>query len=233
MNNLDTKTRKLPILSGVAAVLLIVGAVGATYLFSRNRDTNTAIDTNTASTKIFPAADGDVYEYSYRNWNNTNWGAHTGMGAGWNPIGGSRRIYIHFDLTDVTTVSKATLTFPQLSVTNAALEYGIFRITSQWDEGVGVYNSGEVEEDAALSELSWNQQPTFDLVPATTFDMSSASGTLFEIDITTLVQEWLGGTTNYGLMIGINGDPTVEGSISSATFEAEDKTTHPYLIIKE
>ena len=96
-----------------------------------------------------------------------------------------------------------------------------------------MYNSGEVEENAAPGELSWNQQPTFELVPATTFDMSTASGALFEIDITKLVQEWLGGTANYGLMIGVNGDPTIEGSIASPTFEAQDKATHPYLNITQ
>ncbi len=239
MNN--SKTGILSIILKIVIVLFILGGAGAAYIFLKNTntdintttDTNRAINTNTNSFKIFPVADGDVYEYSYRNWNNTNWGAHTGMGAGWNPTGGSRRMYIRFDLTNVTTISQAVLTFPQLSVTNTPLEYGIFLITSPWEEGTGVYNSDEVEENAAPGELSWNQQPTFELVPATTFDMSSASGAPFEIDITTLVQEWLRGSVNYGLMIGVNGDPTIEGSIASPTVEAQDQTTHPYLSITQ
>lgn len=241
MNNSKTKTGILYIILKIVIALIILGGVGAVYILLKDTntdintttDTNRSVNTNTASFKIFPTADGDVYEYSYRNWNNTNWGAHTGMGAGWNPTGGSRRMYIRFDFTNVTTVSQAVLTFPQLPVTNTALEYGVFLITSQWEEGEGIYNAGEVEENAAPGELSWNQQPSFELVPATTFDMSSASDAPLEIDITTLVQEWLGGSANYGLMIGVNGDPTIEGSIASPTVEAQDQTTHPYLSITQ
>ena len=185
----------------------------------------------------YPMADGDVYAYSYRNWNWANWGGYGTMGAGWNPTGGEKRTYLRFDLPAGPGSSRAVLKLYQYHIAGSAHTLGVYRVTSPWNEGTGVYHSGEVEQTAAPGELCWMQQPSFDPVPVATFSSASAVPAWVEMDITSLVHQWQAGTPNYGLVIKTtNEHPTArdpEAVSGFRTKEDPDQANWPVLELYE
>ena len=170
--------------------------------------------------RLYPVADGDVYAYSYRNWNWANWGRYANMGAGWNPTGGEKRAYLKFDLpASLGTSRRAVLKLYQTHRAGSVHTLGVYRVTSPWNEGTGTYHSGQVEPTAALGELCWMQQPSFNPVPVATFSSASAVPAWVEVDITSLVQQWQTGTPNYGLVIKTTNDhPTKSDPESMSGF---------------
>jgi len=183
--------------------------------------------------RLYLVADGDVYAYSYRNWNWANWGMYETMGAGWHPTGGEKRAYLRFDLPAGLGISRAVLKLYQYHSAGPVHSLGVYRVTSSWEEGTGTYHSGEVEETAAPGELCWKQQPSFDPVPVATFTSATAVPAWVEVDITSLVQQWQGGTPNYGLVIKTtNEHPTAsnpEAKSGFCTKEHPDQANHPVL----
>jgi hypothetical protein len=155
---------------------------------------------------LTPVADGDVYAYSYRNWDWANWGMSETMSAGWNPTGGERRAYLKFDVPADLGVNRAVLKLYQYYNFGPVHTLGVYRVTGPWDEGTDTYHSGEVEETAASGELCWMQQPSFDPVSVATFNSATAVPAWVEVDITSLVQQWQAGTPNYGLVIKTKSD---------------------------
>lgn len=204
---------------------------------------NTNITTTTTTTpatttgvtgqqQLYPVADGDVYAYSYRNWNWANWGQNVTMGAGWNPTGGGRRSYLRFDLPASQGFSRAVLRLYQYHSAGSVHSLGVYRVTSQWNEGTDTYHSGQVEEKADPGELCWMQQPSFDPVPVATFNSANTVPAWVDIDITSLVQKWQGGTANYGLMIKrTNDNPTYESASAYLTKENTDVAHRPVLVL--
>jgi hypothetical protein len=185
------------------------------------------------SVSTYPAADGTVYAYSYRNWNWANNGMHETMGAGWHPVGGEKRAYLRFDLPTGRDISRAVLKLYQYHRAGPVHTLGVYRVTGPWDEGTDTYHSGEVEETAASGELCWMQQPSFDPVSVATFTSATAELVWVEVDITSLVQQWQAGTPNYGLMIKTtNEHPTAsdpEANSGFCTKEHPDQANHPFL----
>jgi hypothetical protein len=56
---------------------------------------------NLTQQRLYPVADGDVYSFSYYNWNWANTGMYDIMYAGWRSVGGvvgEKRAYLRFDL---------------------------------------------------------------------------------------------------------------------------------------
>ena len=85
---------------------------------------------------------------------------------------------------------------------------GVHRVTGPWSEGADVYHSGRVERTAAPGELSWEQQPPFDPSPIATFQ-PAATPTWIAVDVTALVNDWLAGDPNYGVVV--KGVPPLTG----------------------
>jgi hypothetical protein len=183
--------------------------------------------------RLYPVADGDVYAYSYRNWNWANCGMWVSMGAGWHPAGGERRAYLRFDLPAGLDISRAVLKLYQYHRTGQVHSLGVYRVTTPWEEGTCTYHSGEVEETAAPGELCWMQQPSFDPVPVATFTSATAVPAWVEVDITSLVQQWQGGTPNYGLVVKTTKEhPTASDPEAMSRFytkEHPDQANRPVL----
>ena len=183
--------------------------------------------------RLYPVADGDVYAYSYLNWNWANWGMYKTMGAGWHPVGGERRAYLRFDLPAGLDISRAVLKLYQYQNAGPVHTLGVYRVTSSWDEGTDTYHSGEVEEKAAPGELCWMQQPSFDPVPVATFTSATTVPTWVEVDITSLVQQWQDGAPNYGLVVKTtNEHPTSSDPEAKSGFytkEHPDQANRPVL----
>ena len=189
------------------------------------------------ATRLVPIADSIVYAYSYRNWNKANWGKYGSLGAGWHPTGGEKRTYLKFNLSgiDPKSVGKTTLKlFHYHTGGNNSLSLGIYEVTSPWQEGGGTYHSGQTEKSAAPGEISWVNQPTFDLSPVAGFKPGSKTGQYIDVDITPLVKAWLSGKPNYGLVIkpvGIMSGRAPESSYGFYSREYQDRSKLPILVL--
>ncbi|MBN1236626.1 MAG: DNRLRE domain-containing protein [Methanotrichaceae archaeon] len=195
--------------------------------------TSTPSSTDGEQQRLYPVADGDVYAYSYLNWNRANWGMYNTMGAGWHPVGGEKRAYLRFDLPLGLDISRAVLKLYQYHSAGPVHTLGVYRVTSPWEEGTDTYHSGEVEETAAPGELCWMQQPSFDPVPAATFTSAAAVPAWVEVNVTSLVGMWQGGAPNYGLVVKItNEHPTANDPDARSGFytkEHLDQANRPVL----
>ncbi len=184
---------------------------------------------------LHPVADNYVYAFSYLGWNNTNWGGHGLANAGWHPSGGESRCYPKFDLPGRDKVDKATLRLYQGHAKgNGGLELGLHKVTAAWREGVGTYPPTE-KTKTSPGDLTWNQQPAFLPEPATIFKPPRGINEWVEIDITSLVNEWLSGTPNHGLVIKAQGNlasSTPECIHGFRTREFEDQNLRPILLLE-
>jgi len=185
-----------------------------------------------------PVADAYVYAYSYRNWNQSNRGVYVGLTSGWHPTGGESRAYIRFDLPaiDPRRVGKATLRLYHSNTGgDNSLSLGVHRVTGTWGEGTGTYQPGEIEGTAAAGEISWVSQPSFDPNPVTQFNPGTGRGKMIEVDITPLVEAWLSGASNNGLVLKASG--SLSGSTPQSVYhfcsrEFEDPEYHPVLVLE-
>jgi len=185
--------------------------------------------------RLHPTADSHVFAYSYRNWNNANWGKWGIIGAGWQVPGGEKRAYLKFDLPAVP-VKRAILKLYLYNIggSNTAT-LGVYRVLEPWNEGTDTYHPGKVERTAKEGEITWNNQPAFDPHPVVTFKPPAEVNRWVFVDITPLVRMWLSGKPNYGLMIKMVETPHAGLSESIYNFwsrEYKDKTKWPLLEIE-
>jgi hypothetical protein len=167
------------------------------------------VPTDGSVLKLSPAMDADVYEYAYLNWNRTNSGKVPTITAGYHPQGGEKRVYMRFELPALGSVNRATLKLYQYHFAGQHIHHlGVYRVASPWLEGEGVAHRGETEPTAAPGELSWVNQPGFEAAPAATFMPPDDANEWVEVDITALVNRWLAGEANYGLVLKVAALPT-------------------------
>jgi hypothetical protein len=158
----------------------------------------------TPALKIFSVSDSYVYAYNYRNWNRSNRGGSHQLMAGWHPTGGESRAFIKFNLNsiDKNQFKKAVLSLYHFQHTgNDKVKLGIYRVSDDWAEGSDIYHSGKVEQTASPGTLSWEQQPPSDSNLIASFNPGTKMRNYINIDITSLVRQWLNGKENYGLEI--------------------------------
>jgi len=159
--------------------------------------------------RLHPVADAYVYEYGYRNWNRANFGKLSTMTAGYHPQGGEKRVHMRFELPALGSVKRATLKLYQYHFAGQHVHrLCVHRVTGPWLEGNGVEHPGQSEPTAPPGEISWADQPGFDAAPAVTFMPPDNPNEWVEVDITALVNSWLAGAANYGLMLKVAALPT-------------------------
>ncbi len=177
----------------------------STWIFPpKSNGGNDADINNNIGKKIHPTADAYVYAYNYRNWNRSNRGKYEQLVAGWNPVGGESRIYIKFDLPNMSPsqLKKAVFKiYHTLTSGNSNIELGIYRVTDPWQEGTDTYHSGQVEKAALNGEITWINQPTINSNPIAAFTPGTETSDWISVDITPLVKQWLVGFKNYGFVI--------------------------------
>jgi len=205
--------------------------------------TTTPITSPTATVsgqqQLYPVADGEVYAYSYRNWNRANSGLYANMGAGWDPTGGEKRSYLRFAVPSDVGISRAVLKLYQTHNWGPVHQLGVYRVTGPWEEGDDTYHSGQVEKTADPGELCWMQQPSFDTTLVSTFISAAAgeSGTApswVQVDITPMVQQWQAGTPNYGLVIKTTkGNPTANDPVAKCQFRTKESPDPQYRPVLE
>lgn len=186
--------------------------------------------------RIEPNSDSHVYAYSYRNWNKSNWGKYENIGAGWNPTGGEKRAFLKFDLAgiDPNSVNKATLKlYHNHTGGGNAVDIGVYRVMSPWQEGSGTYHSGQTEKTASYGEISWDNQPSVDRYPVVYFNPGQGVNKWVEVDVTSLIKAWLTGVPNHGMAIKVVenylGKSESQYGFRSREFEEIDK--RPVLLL--
>lgn len=162
--------------------------------------------------------DVDVYQYSYRNWDNANWAKWGSLALSSNVDGipnTNRRIYFRLDpaplAAAVASGARVLLQLTSAETSTGSGDIELFRVVTPWNPGNGTYHSGQDEPDATPGEITWNAQPVIDFSRSwARVSMSPGTHTL-PFDITDLVKAWLAGDfPNYGVvLVGAN-----EGSAS-------------------
>ncbi len=179
-------------------------------------------------------ADNHVYAYEYRNWNNANWGAYDFLGAGWHPLGGEKRTYLRFALPRESSVSRAVLRlYHHHTAGTGALDVCVHRVTSPWQEGRGNYPS---PAEPRPGDLTWENQPSYDPRPVVCFRPGGNPNKWIDVDVTDLVNAWLGGTPNHGLVLVSRGPlsqnvPECQYGFRSREFPQEDQ--RPVLLLDQ
>jgi len=188
--------------------------------------------------KIQLSADSYVYAYSYRNWNDANFGKHDVITAGWHSTGGEKRIYLKFDVpnTDINSIDKATLKlYYKNRIGKNSATINIYQVKENWVEGKGTFREGQAEPIDSSGAIIWNIQPAFNDSVITQFKPKKKYNKWIEIDITSLVKEWLGDEPNYGIVLKPDG--ILSGRIPTSIYEFysreyDDETKIPYIEIQ-
>ncbi|MDS4070513.1 MAG: DNRLRE domain-containing protein [Candidatus Competibacter sp.] len=111
---------------------------------------------------------------------------------------GPRRILLKFDLSSIeqgSIVQSAVLTLTSRTTYSGA-QVSVHRLTRAWNETESSWNK-------ATSEINWTAGGgDFASQAAATYTPSTVqNGIEHNIDITSLVQEWVSGTANYGMLV--------------------------------
>ena len=185
--------------------------------------------------KLQPVSDAYVYAYSYRNWNQANFGKYEMISAGWHSTGGEKSIYLKFDTPNVKneSLTKAVLKlYHNKTIGKNIQKLGIYKLLESWEEGEGTFNSGQTEPIDSTGAINWESQPQCEDNHIVTFKPSKKCKQFVEIDITLLVKKWLQGIPNHGLVIKPVGKLSGRSPISVYEFysrEHDDKTKVPTL----
>ncbi len=180
------------------------------------------------SRHLSPVADTSVYADFDNNNDRTNWGKENILVAGWSSDGKEKRIYLKFDLSGVKAkkVDKAILKlYHNRTGGSDDIDLGIHRVSGLWIESPG--------DHKLPTEISWSGQPSFDPDPAVEFNPGLDANRWIVVDITTLVNRWLSGEPNNGLVIKAEGNldkmPESQYGFYSREYVQADK--HPILIL--
>lgn len=188
--------------------------------------------------KISLIADSYVYAYSYRNWNDANFGKQDIITSGWHSTGGEKRTYLKFDLPNINfeTLDKATLKlYHNNTIGNNSTIINIYQLLEDWNEGAGIIHEGLTEPVDSSGVVTWNLQPNFSDSVIVQFKPKKKYNRWIEIDITQIVKEWISGEPNYGIVLKPNGILSGRDPISLYEFyskEFEDKSKTPYVEIQ-
>ena len=176
-------------------------------------------------------ADGHVYAYSYRNWDQANLGGYGQLEVGWHPQGGEKRTFIRFELPQMPQVEKALL---RLYISGfyqkAPPKLSVYMVATPWKEGRGTYHSGQVEKIAAHGELSWRLQPRM-TGNGLSVRPPQKVNTWLTVDITSFVNAWLRGRPNYGLAILSNGPRHEQSGLVFHSREYQEHGKRPQLVL--
>ncbi|NEV92532.1 DNRLRE domain-containing protein, partial [Psychroflexus sp. YR1-1] len=155
--------------------------------------------TNITSTKVTSNYEDGV--------NNNQGGCNLTYIDAWDTF--QENTFIEFDLSSLDTyynITSANLRLVQGNEgANGDIPFNVYRVTKAWTEGSGCFDN--------VGGLTWNSTgneawttPGGDyagtVYGSATGNDANGAGTVFNIDITTLAQEWLDGThPNYGLIL--------------------------------
>jgi hypothetical protein len=128
-----------------------------------------------------------------------------------------KRTYVEFDLSDPKysgiTVDLAELRLWSPYEDEPSEEIGVYQVSNSWNEATLVFEN----------------QPIFDTHPA---DTLKSAGDYYYFEVTNLVQYWVSGIPNYGLVIKYTDESVPnDGFVAYSGDFGEDPAKRPMLII--
>lgn len=127
------------------------------------------------------------------------------------------RTLLTFDLGLIPNdaiINSATLKLYKEPTTSAARTFDVHKITSAW----------------VPTGVTWNTAPTFNAAPVASLSVGTAPG-LQSFDVKSLVQDWVNGAPNNGLMLKANEETTINILLQAAANEASTTANRPILTI--
>ena len=184
---------------------------------------------------IQSTTDSYVYAYSYRNWNEANFGQSELLSVGWHSTGGEKRVYLKFDLSNISAddlLNAQLKLFVNNTVGKNKLIMGVYNVLESWEEGFGTLHSGQPEAIDSSGAITWDYQPAFNDSVFAEFKLRKKRDKSIEVDITALVKSWLTNNSNYGLLLKPQG--YLSGRVPTSIYEFysreyEDETKVPVL----
>lgn len=167
-----------------------------------------SVRASSSTSTLNPSADAEV------NTNNpdANYGSNTYYRVG--VLSGKKyRVYIKFDLTGIpegSAIISATLKLHKQSGTDITVN--VHKVSGSWSE----------------TGITWNNQPSYDSDTAASDSAPNAEG-WFEFDVTSVVQAWIDGESNYGFVLENDG---ATYSIVFDSREASDTSIRPKLVVE-
>jgi hypothetical protein len=153
------------------------------------------------SSHLSPVADTSIRADYDKSNNGVNWGKEYNLVAGWHPGDGEKRVYLKFDLSGIKAkkAGRATLKlYHNRTGGSDDVDIGVHYVSDLWIESSGDHKS--------TAEINWGHQPSFDLDPAAEFNPGLDANQWIVVDITTLVNRWLSGEPNNGIVIKAEGN---------------------------
>ena len=140
---------------------------------------------------------------------------------------GDGRALIEFDVSAIPTnavITNATLRMPAISG-SADFNIGAYRLTESWVEGDGTAGSGATWNERS-DGVAWNSDGgDFDATAVDTIAASTTGNN--DLDITSLVQNWVNGTSaNYGVLLG-----SADTGGEDITFHSSETGVGPQLLV--
>jgi len=176
-----------------------------------------------ATTEVDIVTDADTFVTDGANVADKNYGYHVEMKVEYydDPDGGNKRALIHFDLSSIpadATIDAATV---HLYVGEANCRY---------DFGNPTYNIHRIEESWGEMTVTWNNQPGYNSTPTDGITKPTCVDCFDVYDVTSDVQDFFDGTSNYGWLIKLEteSDPEMPGTYYK-THECENSSRKPYL----
>lgn len=159
------------------------------------------------------ALDNELYEQSAGTSYPSGETILVGTGSGSNT---RTRMILKFDLGLIPNdaiINSATLKLTQTIAPGASRTLDIHRVTADWNGAV-----------------TWSSQPAYDPAKVVSFVSPASTGTQ-NIDVKSLVQSWVNGTPNYGLVVKDTDETTLNTRRSFGAFENTTAANQPQLVI--
>ncbi len=182
--------------------------------------------------------DVDVYEYSYRNWDNANWSRWGSMSIA-SGNGTRRRVYLKFDVGELQAragnLNKVELVLHGNLSTGEKVQVNVYRVTEGFNVGTGTYHSGEVEPTAPVGQITWNNQPAWDAGTLWSFTVAEKREMApLRFDITRLVAGWIAGAyPNHGLVIVGANESSSSYKVVFSSSESSNSQLFPQIVVNE
>jgi hypothetical protein len=141
--------------------------------------------------------------------------------------GAPRRSLLQFDISSIpsgSTVDSAILTLKSYQNRLSADSCAINRVTQAWTEAGVTWNKYDGSTNWATAGGD------FDAVADATFTPPALTDTTVDITITSLVQEWVNGTANNGMIIKAGTEATTQGTLFY-TSDAATAGNRPKLVV--
>jgi hypothetical protein len=154
---------------------------------------------------LYPSQDTQIAQLM----GDANFGTYTDLTTNWNPETANKGL-LQFDLSGLTgPVAHMYLNVYHEDNSVLGATFALYQVTSSWD----------------ATAVTWNSRPSAETTPFSSLTINDNNQNVWRsFDVTTMVNAWLSGTTNYGMLLA-----RVDQDNPVAYFKSSESSTVPYL----